>query len=369
MASVYCQKIIKNFGNVRVLKGIDLDVEDGEFIVFVGPSGCGKTTLLRLIAGLEDITEGDLHIGEQRVNDVPPKQRNIAMVFQNYAIYPHMTVAENISFGMRIRGNQKADIETAVNDVAATLGLSDLLHRKPKQLSGGQRQRVAMGRAIVRDPAVFLMDEPLSNLDAELRNQMRVEIKSLQRRLGTTTIYVTHDQVEAMTLADRIAIMKDGEIQQFGAPDDVYSRPSNKFVAGFIGTPQMNFFKAERSSAGQLTLSNGCRMAIPREHENAVGKLTDIEVGIRPERIRVREEPESQDDIGCVQWRASVRLCEALGSETIVHFDSNGDALQAKVSRETAIAEGDDLDLEFGTDNAYFFCGDTGVCVGHAIKG
>ena len=369
MASVRCEGVIKNFGDVRVLNGIDLDIQDGEFIVSVGPSGCGKTTLLRLIAGLEEITEGSLYIGRERVNDVPPKQRNIAMVFQNYAIYPHMTVAENISFGMKIRGSTKADMEIAVNTVATILGLTDLLHRKPKQLSGGQRQRVAMGRAIIRDPAVFLMDEPLSNLDARLRTQMRVEIKSLQRRLRTTTIYVTHDQVEAMTLADRIAIMKDGEIQQFGIPDELYSKPSNKFVASFIGTPQMNFLKAERSSERELTLSNGCRMVIPPLHEGAIAKLAKIEVGIRPEKIRIAHDFASQDWVGSVRWRSSVRLFEALGSETIVHFDSSGDALQAKVGREITIMEGDDIDLVFDIDSAYFFCGDTGVCVGHALKG
>lgn len=369
MASVRCQEIVKNFGDVRVLKGIDLDIADAEFIVFVGPSGCGKTTLLRIIAGLEEVTSGDLYIGAKRVNDTPPKQRNIAMVFQNYAIYPHMSVAENISFGMKIRGSAKPEMDKAVKEVAGVLGLSELLDRKPKQLSGGQRQRVAMGRAIVRDPAVFLMDEPLSNLDAELRNQMRVEIKSLQHRLKTTTIYVTHDQVEAMTLADRIAVMKDGEIQQFGTPDDLYAMPSNKFVAGFIGTPKMNFFAAEKTEGGNLALPNGATIDLLDGHRKAIAKVDKVEVGFRPDSINIVPTPGTKSARSPVRWSAGVQLCESLGGETIVHFAENGCNFQGRVGRGVKIAEGDRVEVSFPAESAFLFCGDSGRCIGYPTVG
>ncbi|MEE9455341.1 MAG: ABC transporter ATP-binding protein [Paracoccaceae bacterium] len=365
MSSIKCKKINKSFGDIQVLNDIDLDINMGEFIVFVGPSGCGKTTLLRLISGLEDISSGDLFIGDTRVNDVSPKHRDIAMVFQNYAIYPHMSVAENISFGMKVRGNSKAERKAAVDEVAAILGLEHLLDRKPKQLSGGQRQRVAMGRAIVRRPSVFLMDEPLSNLDAKLRNQMRVEIKNLQRRLQTTTIYVTHDQVEAMTLADKIAIMKDGEILQFGTPDELYSRPTNKFVASFLGTPQMNFLKAEPAAKGKLLLENGCTLKIPPAYKSAVENLDNIEIGIRPESLRIGKQAKSST----VNWQSTVDLCEALGSETIVHFETAEQAFQGKISRGADISEGDMINVGFDAADVYLFCGSTGECVGHALNG
>src|SRR5262249_34923852 len=243
MASVQIRDVRKAFGAVEVIHGVDVKIGDGEFVVLVGPSGCGKSTLLRMIAGLENITSGESRIGERVVNNVPPKERDIAMVFQNYALYPHMTVAANMGFSLRLRGAPKSEIDTRVNRAAEILGLVPLLDRFPRQLSGGQRQRVAMGRAIVRDPQVFLFDEPLSNLDAKLRVAMRTEIKELHQRLETTTVYVTHDQIEAMTMADKIVVMHDGVVEQIGAPLELYDKPDNQFVAGFIGSPAMNFLK------------------------------------------------------------------------------------------------------------------------------
>ncbi|MGA9339411.1 MAG: sn-glycerol-3-phosphate ABC transporter ATP-binding protein UgpC, partial [Pseudolabrys sp.] len=243
MASVAIRDVRKAFGSTHVIHGVDISIRDGEFVVLVGPSGCGKSTLLRMIAGLENITAGEIRIGERVVNNLPPKERDVAMVFQNYALYPHMTVAANMAFSMKLRGAPQSEIDERVNRAAVILGLTQLLERFPRQLSGGQRQRVAMGRAIVRDPQVFLFDEPLSNLDAKLRVQMRTEIKELHQRLQTTTIYVTHDQIEAMTMADKIVVMHDGRVEQIGAPLDLYDRPDNLFVAGFIGSPAMNMVK------------------------------------------------------------------------------------------------------------------------------
>src|SRR5499425_2864609 len=250
MASVAIRGVRKAFGLVAVIHGVDISIGDGEFVVLVGPSGCGKSTLLRMIAGLENITGGEIRIADRVVNHVPPKERDIAMVFQNYALYPHMTVADNMSFSLRLRGAPKSEIDTRVKQAAEILGLTPLLARFPRQLSGGQRQRVAMGRAIVRDPQVFLFDEPLSNLDAKLRVAMRIEIKELHQRLETTTVYVTHDQIEAMTMADKIVVMHDGRVEQIGAPLEVYDRPANRFVAEFIGSPAMNFLPAEVTASG-----------------------------------------------------------------------------------------------------------------------
>src|SRR6266481_731513 len=252
MASVGIRDVKKAFGATQVIHGVDITIGDGEFVVLVGPSGCGKSTLLRMIAGLENITGGEIRIGDRVVNNVPPKERDIAMVFQNYALYPHMTVAANMGFSLRLRGAPKAEIEQRVGGAADILGLGPLLGRYPRQLSGGQRQRVAMGRAIVRDPQVFLFDEPLSNLDAKLRVAMRIEIKELHQRLKTTTVYVTHDQIEAMTLADRIVVMHDGVVEQIGAPLELYDRPDNQFVAGFIGSPAMNFLQGAIRTNGSL---------------------------------------------------------------------------------------------------------------------
>ena len=259
MASVAIRDVRKAFGAIEVIHGVDVLIDDGEFVVLVGPSGCGKSTLLRMIAGLENITSGEIRIGERVVNRVPPKERDIAMVFQNYALYPHMTVAANMGFSLMLRGAPKAEIEQRVGGAADILGLGPLLGRYPRQLSGGQRQRVAMGRAIVRDPQVFLFDEPLSNLDAKLRVQMRIEIKALHQRLKTTTIYVTHDQIEAMTMADKIVVMHDGRVEQIGAPLDLYDRPDNLFVAGFIGSPAMNFMVAGNGSSAPNSIPSSPR--------------------------------------------------------------------------------------------------------------
>ena len=264
MAEVTLRKVVKRYDDVEAVRGIDLDIADHEFVVLVGPSGCGKSTTLRMIAGLEDITDGDIAIGGDVVNDVPPKDRDIAMVFQNYALYPHMTVAENMSFALRLQRYPKAEIKSRVEEAARMLDISDLIDRKPKQLSGGQRQRVAMGRAIVRHPKVFLFDEPLSNLDAKLRVQMRIEIKKVHQKVRTTTVYVTHDQVEAMTLADRVVVMNRGRIEQIGTPNELYHYPATRFVAGFIGSPAMNFVPCRlQEAAGRLNLRLTDRLAFP----------------------------------------------------------------------------------------------------------
>ena len=294
MASLSFDGVYKSYGAVSVLERVDLQVASGEFLVLVGPSGCGKSTLLRCIAGLEDLTGGDLLIDGRRVNDVPPRDRDVAMVFQSYALYPHMTVRENMAFALTLRKESKARIDEAVAEAAALLELGALLDRFPKELSGGQRQRVAMGRAIVRRPKVFLFDEPLSNLDASLRNQLRVEIKRLHQRLGTTIVYVTHDQVEAMTLADRIAVLKGGVMQQVGSPAELYETPANRFVAGFIGSPSMSFL--ERLEPG-------------------------VVVGVRPQDVSVGEGPH----------QATVDVVETMGFESFVHLDLGGERLVARV--------------------------------------
>src|SRR5881275_1669655 len=288
MAQVALRNIVKTFDRTPAVQGIDLDISDREFIVLVGPSGCGKSTTLRMIAGLEEATSGEIYIGDQLVNDVPPKDRDIAMVFQNYALYPHMTVYENMSFGLRLKKFPKPEIKERVEAAARILDITDLLARRPKQLSGGQRQRVAMGRAIVRNPKVFLFDEPLSNLDAKLRVQMRTEIKKVHQKVTTTTVYVTHDQVEAMTLADRVVVMNQGRIEQIGAPNDLYHHPETRFVAGFIGSPAMNFIPCRLAQNGaglQVRLSDTISFAVPEErvqrYRPSVGK--DLTFGIRPE--------------------------------------------------------------------------------------
>src|SRR5216110_1893377 len=273
MADVLLRKVVKRYEEVEAVRGIDLDIADHEFVVLVGPSGCGKSTTLRMIAGLEDISDGDIMIGGDVVNDVPPKDRDIAMVFQNYALYPHMTVAENMSFGLRLKRFPKAEIKMRVDEAARMLDIAELVDRKPKQLSGGQRQRVAMGRAIVRHPKVFLFDEPLSNLDAKLRVQMRIELKKLHQRLGTTAVYVTHDQVEAMTLGDRVVVMRDGRVQQVGDPLELYNQPANRFVAGFIGSPAMNFagVRIAAENGSLWAVGDGIRLKIPAAMTNRLG--------------------------------------------------------------------------------------------------
>lgn len=286
MSGVSIQNVEKSFGNVRVIHDIDIEIADGSFVVLVGPSGCGKSTLLRLIAGLEDVTGGSILIGGQQVNDMAPKDRDIAMVFQNYGLYPHMTVAQNMGFALKLSGVNKSEIARRVEDAAAILNLDALLDRYPRQLSGGQRQRVAMGRAIVRNPQVFLFDEPLSNLDAKLRVQMRAEIKQLHQRLKVTTVYVTHDQIEAMTMADVIVVMHDGVVKQAGSPLELYDRPENLFVASFIGSPSMNFLDATVAN-GALTLADGQSLPVPEDAQLKNGQA--VRVGIRPEDLTVAE--------------------------------------------------------------------------------
>ncbi len=290
MANVSLTNLHKSFDRTEAVRGINLEIADNEFVVLVGPSGCGKSTTLRMIAGLEEITEGDIRIGGGLVNDVPPKDRNIAMVFQNYALYPHMTVFQNMSFGLRLRKYPKDEIQRLVGDAAEVLGITELLQRRPKQLSGGQRQRVAMGRAIVRNPQVFLFDEPLSNLDAKLRGQMRIEIKRVHQHLKTTTVYVTHDQVEAMTLADRVVVMNNGLIEQVGTPSELYHQPKTHFVAGFIGSPAMNFLNCKLvKDSGNLTVSvdDTLKLQMPADrntrYEPYLGR--DLVLGIRPEHV------------------------------------------------------------------------------------
>src|SRR5579872_1009874 len=290
MAEVSLRKVVKRYEDVEAVRGIDLDIADHEFIVLVGPSGCGKSTTLRMIAGLEDITDGDIMIGGDVVNDVPPKDRDIAMVFQNYALYPHMTVAENVSFGLRLKRYPKAEIKARVTEAARLLDITDLIDRKPKQLSGGQRQRVAMGRAIVRNPKVFLFDEPLSNLDAKLRVQMRIEIKKVHQKVRTTTVYVTHDQVEAMTLADRVVVMNKGRIEQIGTPNELYHNPATRFVAGFIGSPAMNFLPCQLVANGAgltVRLSDELSFPVPTDREARYRPHAGRELvfGLRPEDI------------------------------------------------------------------------------------
>jgi multiple sugar transport system ATP-binding protein len=287
MASVEVSNVRKSFGALEVIHGVSIRVEDGEFVILVGPSGCGKSTLLRMIAGLESITSGELRIDERIVNDVPPKERDIAMVFQNYALYPQMTVAKNMSFSLELARRPKDEIADKVNKAADILGLKPLLERYPRQLSGGQRQRVAMGRAIVRDPAVFLFDEPLSNLDAKLRVQMRAEIKALQQRLASTTIYVTHDQIEAMTMADRIVVLHDGAVEQIGAPLELYDSPANLFVAGFIGSPAMNFVKGRLEDGGPPALVTASGFRIPFDAAPRAAARSEIVLGVRPEHMRL----------------------------------------------------------------------------------
>jgi ABC-type sugar transport system ATPase subunit len=321
MADVTLRKVIKRYDDVEAVRGIDLDIADHEFVVLVGPSGCGKSTTLRMIAGLEDITDGDIMIGGDVVNDVPPKDRDIAMVFQNYALYPHMTVAENMSFGLRLKHYPKAEIKTRIDEAARMLDIVELVDRKPKQLSGGQRQRVAMGRAIVRNPKVFLFDEPLSNLDAKLRVQMRIEIKKVHQKVRTTTVYVTHDQVEAMTLADRVVVMNHGRIEQIGTPNDLYHNPATRFVAGFIGSPAMNFFEAKVGS-----VEGGCaRVAGPgfRSFDLPATSLKvgdTLTVGVRPEHLARGED-------GAVTVEGVVELVERLGESSFAYVRRADDRL------------------------------------------
>jgi len=322
MANVTLRKIVKSYdGSQQAVKGIDIDIADGEFVVLVGPSGCGKTTTLRMVAGLEDVTAGDILIAGHRVNDLPARDRDIAMVFQNYALYPHLSVYENIAFGLRTRRHSQSDIDSRVTEAARILGITDFLKRKPKELSGGQRQRVAMGRAIVRHPRVFLFDEPLSNLDAKLRAQMRTEIKRIHQTVKATTLYVTHDQIEAMTLADRIVMMNNGAIEQIGTPDEMYHRPVSRFVAGFIGSPPMNFFDCHMLPAGTglaLRLADGTEVTLPddRARRYADWKGKPMVFGIRPEDLGLATDAADP----ARRMPVEIAVAEPLGADTLLYF-------------------------------------------------
>jgi multiple sugar transport system ATP-binding protein len=336
MASVSIREVHKAFGTVQIIHGVDIAIADGEFVVLVGPSGCGKSTLLRMIAGLENITGGEIRIGERVVNDLPPKERDVAMVFQNYALYPHMTVAANMGFSLKLRGAPGQEIEARVRRAAEILGLTPLLARYPRQLSGGQRQRVAMGRAIVRDPQVFLFDEPLSNLDAKLRVQMRTEIKELHQRLKTTTVYVTHDQIEAMTMADKIVVMHDGVVEQIGAPLEVYDRPDNLFVAGFIGSPAMNLLNGTIHANGGAWFEGPSGARLPLEPRAATSDGRPAIYGIRPEHFVLSDEG-SEAEIQVVEPTGSeIQVVARLGGEEVIavfrerHRFKPGDKIRLK---------------------------------------
>lgn len=352
MAELQLSGIIKDYGDVRVIKGIDLHIEHGEFCVFVGPSGCGKSTLLRMISGLETITEGDLSIGGEVVNDTAAADRGLAMVFQSYALYPHMSVRENLSFGLENLKTPRAQIKSKVNEVATMLQIDHLLDRRPKDLSGGQRQRVAIGRAVVREPRVFLFDEPLSNLDAELRVEMRGEISRLHRRLGNTMIYVTHDQVEAMTMADKIAVLRDGKVEQFGAPLDLYDDPDNIFVAGFIGSPRMNFLPATVSE-GRLALASGEYLSLPSKSVDLANGQA-VTVGIRPTGVQLTD---SADGVA-----VSIRGVEQLGGESYVYAMTSNDVPVTLHSPGKTNAEiGANIHLEVDVSQIHLFDTESGL--------
>jgi sn-glycerol 3-phosphate transport system ATP-binding protein len=352
MAKVHFRQVTKRYGELEVIHGIDLDVADGEFIVIVGPSGCGKSTLLRMVAGLETITGGEISIGDRVVNALEPKDRDIAMVFQNYALYPHMSVYGNMAYGLKIRGMSKTDIDAKVKRAAEILELGPLLERKPRQLSGGQRQRVAMGRAIVREPAVFLFDEPLSNLDAKLRVQMRFEIQKLHRRLGTTSLYVTHDQVEAMTLAQRMVVMNAGRAEQIGTPMEVYQNPATVFVAGFIGSPAMNCIDGRSEDHGRIQLDGSGALIVPKAP--AAGKK--LTIGIRPEHL-TPSKPSEANLVG------SVEVIEALGADTLLHVAVAGRTIIARLPAGTPAEVGEPIALAADRDRIYMFDAETGARV------
>ena len=360
MAGLSLKNICKVYSNgFEAVKDFNLEIEDKEFIIFVGPSGCGKSTTLRMIAGLEEISSGELKIGDRVVNDVEPKDRDIAMVFQNYALYPHMNVFDNMAFSLKLRKVPKAEIERQVREAARILDLEKLLDRKPKQLSGGQRQRVAMGRAIVRNPKVFLMDEPLSNLDAKLRVQMRTEIARLHERLGATIIYVTHDQTEAMTLGTRIVVMRDGIVQQVDTPQNLYNKPCNRFVASFIGSPQMNFFEAvceEQDKKAVLKIGDD-RILLPEEKSRALldgYKGKQVIMGIRPEDVHEADAAETENVI-----ESEVTVYELLGAEVYLYSDVQGTNMIARVAADTTAKVGSKVRFGFDTEKIHVFDMDT----------
>jgi multiple sugar transport system ATP-binding protein len=352
MAQVRLQSVSKKFGDTVVVDDVTLDVADREFLVLVGPSGCGKSTTLRMIAGLETSSGGDIFIGDRRVNDLGPKDRDIAMVFQNYALYPHMNVHDNMAFGLRMHDIPRAEIEQRVKEAADILGLGPLLKRKPKEMSGGQRQRAALGRAIVRHPAVFLMDEPLSNLDAKLRVQTRTEIVKLQQRVATTMIYVTHDQIEAMTMGHRIVVMKDGVVQQVAPPREVYDRPANQFVAGFIGSPTMSFLPCRIEADGDTLFARGTSFSVPipveRRAAVTAAKTGEVLLGVRPEDVSLHAS-------GAGAIPAVVDVVEPLGSEQVLYFNCDGAQVTARASAEAIVASGDAIALGINPNRMHLF--------------
>ncbi|MFB6265174.1 MAG: ABC transporter ATP-binding protein [Bradymonadaceae bacterium] len=355
--SIELSNLVKAYDGEVVLEGIDLEVQRGEFLVLVGPSGCGKSTLLRCVAGLEEITDGELFIADERSNDVRPKDRDLAMVFQSYALYPHLSVAENLGFSLTVRDVPKSEIDRRVEQVAGRLDIDELVDRYPENLSGGQRQRVALGRAIVRDPRAFLLDEPLSNLDAALRAQMRLELKKLHRELGATMVYVTHDQVEAMTLADRIAILDDGQLQQVGTPREVFDRPANRFVAGFIGSPSMNFLDAQLRSGGERVVGEGFEFEV----SGAAADPRDgrVAAGVRPSALALGE----GDAPGRLE--ATVDVIEPLGSESYLHAVAGGEEIVAEVPTDDVdpLDPGDDVVFGVGPDDVHLFDRESGEAI------
>ena len=360
MAKVTLKNVYKIYsGNVTAVSDFNLEIEDKEFIILVGPSGCGKSTTLRMVAGLEEISKGELYIGDTLANDVAPKDRDIAMVFQNYALYPHMTVFDNMAFGLKLRKTPKDEIKRRVEEAAKILDISHLLDRKPKALSGGQRQRVALGRAIVRDPKVFLLDEPLSNLDAKLRAQMRTEISKLHKRLGTTFIYVTHDQTEAMTMGDRIVVMKDGFIQQVDSPQNLYDKPCNEFVAGFMGSPQMNFIDAVvKKNGGSYSLAFGAYSVKLPDYKNVDDVLAgyvdkEVTFGIRPEDVH--DEPEFIEKNQESLIEADVEVTELMGAETYLYLNVEGFAVTARVEPTSKAQSGDKIKIALDMNKAHLF--------------
>lgn len=371
MASLSLRHIYKKYpGGVTAVSDFNLEIKDKEFIVLVGPSGCGKSTTLRMIAGLEEISDGELFIGDRLVNDVAPKDRNIAMVFQNYALYPHMTVSENMAFGLKLSKTPKDEIKRRVEDAARILDITHLLDRKPKALSGGQKQRVALGRAIVRNPMVFLLDEPLSNLDAKLRATMRTELTKLHQRVETTFVYVTHDQVEAMTMATRIVVMKDGLIQQVDTPQNLYDKPVNTFVAGFIGTPQMNFINGSLEKRGDdlyFNFEETCSIKVPADKANSpalqeyIGK--EVIVGVRPENIH--DEPAQMSVLEDSTVDAYVDVTELMGAEIYLYLTIGETNLTARVSPRSASHAGDTIKIAFDTARMHIFDKDTEKCIVH----
>jgi multiple sugar transport system ATP-binding protein len=360
MATVSLQKLEKRYGATPVVHGIDLEIADREFICLVGPSGCGKSTTLRMIAGLEPISGGDIRIGGKVVNDLPPRSRNISMVFQSYALYPHMTVRENMGFSLKIAGHQQPEIDKAVAEAASILGLEQLLERRPSQLSGGQRQRVAMGRAIVRRPEVFLFDEPLSNLDAKLRSQVRTEIKKLHARMQTTMVYVTHDQVEAMTLSDRIVIMRDGHIEQVGTPDEVFKRPATRFVAGFIGSPPMNLFEATVADGG-LTFPGGATLPLPVRFRQNVTAGQKVIFGLRPDDVYPAGHGLHAGDAADLHSAAfQVAVTEPLGNETLVFASFDGKEWVSRMLNPRPLKPGERIAMSLDLSQAHLFDAATG---------